>query len=120
MIRIPVPPLTADLDGAHPVAHRRCHVFTSACPVDCLAAVLSTATFHALARAGGAPFDPPATVGQVLELRQASRLGKVAGLGHRRLGEIDVALVMAGFSLGGLPTGPTLSACRAGRPEADA
>jgi hypothetical protein len=127
MTRIPVPPQAADLDGAHPMARCCCHVFTPACPVDCLAAVLSTATFHALARAGGAPFDPPATVGQVLALRQANRLGMVAGLGRRRLGEIDVALVMAGFALGGpvspqggLPAAPALPARRAERPEAGA
>jgi hypothetical protein len=125
MIRIPAPPLAGDLDGAHPVARCCCHVFTPACPVDCLAAVLSTATFHALARGGGAPFDPPATVEQVLELRQASRLGQVAGLGHRRLGEIDAALVMAGFALDGpispqavLPATPALPTRRAERPEA--
>ncbi len=88
MIRIPVPPLIADLGGPHPVARCCCHVFTPACPVDCLAAVMSTATFHALARAGGAPFDPPATAGHVLALRQAGRLGMVAGIGRRRLGEI--------------------------------
>jgi serine/threonine-protein kinase RsbW len=86
-------------DGAHPAAHCCCHVFTPACPVDCLAVVLSTATFHVLARADGAPFDPPATVGQVLELRRAGELGKAAGLGRRRLGEIDAALVVSGFAL---------------------
>jgi hypothetical protein len=82
------------------------HVLTGACPVDCLrAAVLCTATFHVLARAEGAPFDPPATVQQVVELWRAGRLGLVRGLGHRRLGEIDAALVVAGFALrtGGPP-----------------
>lgn len=88
-------------EGAHPPARCCRHVFTPACPIDCLAVVLSTATFHALARAHSAPFDPPTTVGQVLELRRASRLRLVGGLGRRRLGEIDVALVMAGFALGG-------------------
>lgn len=88
-------------NGAHPAAHCCCHVFAPACPVDCLAVVLSTATFHALARADGAPFDPPATVGQVLELRRAGELGKAAGLGRRRLGEIDAALVVSGFALAG-------------------
>jgi Histidine kinase-like ATPase domain len=78
-------------DGAHPAAHCCCHLFTPTCPVDCLAAVLSTATFHALARADGAPFEPPATVGQVLELRRTGQLSKAAGLGRRRLGEIDAA-----------------------------
>ena len=75
------------------------HVFTGACPVDCLRMVLGTATFHALARAEGAPFGPPATAGQVLELWRAGRLGLAAGLGPRRLGEIQAGLVLAGFSL---------------------
>lgn len=88
-------------EGAHPPAYCCRHAFTPACPIDCLAVVLSTATFHALARAHGAPFDPPSTVEQVLELRRAGRLGLVGGLGRRRLSEIDVALVMAGFALGG-------------------
>jgi hypothetical protein len=75
------------------------HVFTDACPVECLRAVLGTATFHALARAESAPFSPPATAGQVLELWRAGRLGLAAGLGPRRLGEIHAGLVLAGFSL---------------------
>jgi hypothetical protein len=78
-----------------------CHVFTPACPVDCLSAVLSTAAFHALARAECAPFDPPTTVGQVLDLWRAGRLGQAAGLGPRRLGEIEAALVVAGLALRG-------------------
>jgi hypothetical protein len=72
-------------------------VFTAACPVDCLAAVLSTATFHTLVRAEDAPFEPPGTVGQVVELLRAGRLGQVFGLGPRRLGEIQAGLVLAGL-----------------------
>jgi hypothetical protein len=75
------------------------HVLTGACPVDCLRAVLCTATFHALARAERAPFDSPATVGQVVDLWRAGRLGLIGGLGRRRLGEIETALVVAGFDL---------------------
>jgi serine/threonine-protein kinase RsbW len=70
-------------DGAHPAAHCCCHVFTPTCPVDCLAAVLSTATFHALARADGAPFGLPTTVGQVLELRRAGQLSRAAAMPRR-------------------------------------
>jgi len=76
-----------------------CHVFTRTCPVDCLRVVLGTATFHALARAECASFSPPATVGQVLDLWRAGRLGLAAGLGPRRLGEIEAGLVLAGFAL---------------------
>lgn len=75
------------------------HVFSPACPVDCLEVVLSTATFHTLARAERAPFDPPATVGQVLELLRTRRLSQVFGLGPRRLGEIQAGLVLAGLAL---------------------
>jgi hypothetical protein len=80
-------------------------VFTPACPVDCLAAVLSTVTFHTLARAERAPFDPPVTVGQVLELLRADRLGLAFGLGPRRLGEIRAGLVLAGLVLDATPPG---------------
>jgi hypothetical protein len=75
------------------------HVLTGACPVDCLKAVLSKAAFHPLARADRAPFDPPATVGQVVDLWRAGRLGQIGDLGPRRLGEIEAALVVAGFDL---------------------
>lgn len=76
------------------------HVFTAACPIDCLRVVLSTAAFHVLARAEGAPFPPPVTVEEVLGLRRAGQLSLVAGLGPRRLGEIEAGLVLAGFALG--------------------
>lgn len=66
------------------------HVLTGACPVDCLKAVLSTATFHALARAEGAPYEPPATVSQVVDLWRDGRLSLIAGLGRRRLGSLSV------------------------------
>jgi hypothetical protein len=74
-------------------------VFTRACPIDCLRVVLGTATFHALAQAERAPFGPPSTVGQVLDLWRAGRLGHAAGLGPRRLGEIKSGLVLADFAL---------------------
>jgi hypothetical protein len=67
--------------------------------------VISRATFGALARAYDAPFDPPATVGQVIELLRQRRLGQAAGLGPRRLGEIEAALVLAGFVIS--DTAPT-------------
>lgn len=97
----------------HLPAHCCCHVFTPACPIDCLRVVLGTAAFHALARADRAPFARPTTVGQVLNLWRAGRLGLAAGLGPRRLGEIEVGLVLAGFALSdatppaqGLPPAP--------------
>jgi len=98
--------------GTHLPARCCRHVFSAACPVDCLEVVLSTATFHTLARAERAPFDPPTTVGPVLELLRAGRLGLAFGLGPRRLGEIRAGLVLAGLVLpqepptGGWPSAP--------------
>jgi hypothetical protein len=103
----------------HLPAHCCCHVFTRGCPVDCLQVVLSTATFHALARAERAPFARPATVGQVLDLWLTGRLRLAAGLGPRRLGEIEAGLVLAGFALTianpsaqGLPPAPNSGPAR--------
>jgi hypothetical protein len=74
------------------------HVITPECPVDCLQVVLSRTAFSFLARAYDAPFDPPQTVGDVLKLRREQRLGQISGLGRRRIGEIEVGLIFAGFS----------------------
>jgi choline dehydrogenase len=57
------PPAGEGPAGDHLPARCCCHTFTAACPVDCLEMVLSTVTFHTLARAERAPFDPPATDG---------------------------------------------------------
>jgi hypothetical protein len=84
----------------HVPAHCCPHVFTPACPIDCLKAVLSMATFNTLARAERDPFGPPATIGQVIELLRQKRLGHAAGLGPRRLGEIQAGLVLAGLVIG--------------------
>jgi hypothetical protein len=83
-----------------------CHVFTRACPVDCLEAVLGSAAFHALVRAEPAPVPSPATVGQVIDLLQAGQLGQLAGIGPRRLGEIKAGLVLAGLTVTGAPPPP--------------
>jgi hypothetical protein len=98
--------------GDHPPPDCCRHVFSSACPVDCLRVVLGTAAFHALARADRAPFGPPATAGQVVELFRTGQLGLAFGLGPRRLGETQAALVLAGFAVSdvtmparGLPPG---------------
>jgi hypothetical protein len=88
----------------HPPATCCCHTFTVACPVDCLQAVVSKAAFGPLARAYDAPFQPPATVGQVVELLRQGRLGQAAGLGPRRLGEIEAGLVFAGLVVGTPPS----------------
>ena len=101
----------------HLPAHCCCHVLTRDCPVDCLRTVLSTAAFHFLARAEQAPFPSPVTIGQVVDLWQAGQLGLAAGLGPRRLGEIEAGLVLAGFPLTpahGRPAGPGCGAAGPG------
>lgn len=69
------------------------------CPVDCLQAVLSLMSFNPLARAYDAPFDPPRTVGDVVELHAHRQLRKIRGLGTRRMSEIEAALVFAGLDI---------------------
>jgi hypothetical protein len=73
---------------------------TPACPVDCLGTVLSRVAFNQLARGYDAPFEPPRTVGDVIELHQQRRLGEIGGLGPRRIGEIEASLVFAGLVVG--------------------
>lgn len=94
-----MPGLSPFTPAGHAATCSCAHVLSDACPLDCLRAVLCTATFHVLARAEGASFEPPATVSQVVDLWRDGRLGLIAGLGKRRLGEIEIALVVAGFAL---------------------
>jgi serine/threonine-protein kinase RsbW len=82
------------------------------CPIDCLMTVLSLMSFHPLARAYDAPFDPPRTVGDVIGLYTGGQLPKIRGLGRRRISEIEAALVLAGLDITGGP-----AATRAGRPR---
>jgi hypothetical protein len=81
------------------------------CPIDCLAPVLSLMSFNPLARAYDAPFDPPKTVGDVLDLYMSGRLDKIHGLGPRRISEIEAGLVLAGLDITGpsRPSGPLRS-----------
>jgi hypothetical protein len=53
--------------------------------------------FNQLARAYDAPFNPPDTVQDVVDLYQQRRLGQICGLGPRRIGEIEASLVFAGL-----------------------
>jgi hypothetical protein len=69
------------------------------CPVECLLSVLSVASFNPLMHACDAPFDPPRTVGDVLDLYTRHELRKIRGLGPRRISEIEAALVLAGLDL---------------------
>lgn len=69
------------------------------CPSACLLAVLSRKCFNLLSRAYGAPFYPPGTVGDVLELYKRNRLREIGGIGARHASEIETALVLAGLDL---------------------
>ena len=73
------------------------HTITRECPIGCLETVLSRMALNPLAQAGGARFDPPQTVGQVVHLYEERKLNQIWGLGPRRIGEIEVALVFAGL-----------------------
>ncbi len=77
------------------------------CPVECLQTVLSLMTFNPLARAYDAPFDPPRTVGDVIEMYTRRQLREIRGLGRRRISEIEAALVFAGLDLTGHPQRPS-------------
>lgn len=69
------------------------------CPVECLLTVLSLMSFSRLACARDAPFSPPFTVGDVMNLYTRRQLRKIRGLGPRRISEIEAALVLAGLDL---------------------
>jgi hypothetical protein len=93
---------------------------TPDCPVECLLTVLSMNSFNPLARADGAPFAEPRTVGDVVDLYTRRQLGKIRGLGPRRLSEIEAALVLAGLNLAGHQKRPRAgrTATRPGAPSA--
>ena len=74
---------------------------TPGCPVECLLTVLSRMSFNRLSRAEDAPFGPPRTVSDVMNLYARGQLRLIGGLGRRRFSEIEAALVFAGLDLGG-------------------
>lgn len=69
---------------------------TRDCPPQCLLHVMSRRAWHPLMR-GAAGTAPPKTVGDVLDLYARGRLKDIPGLGPRRIGEIQAALIFAGF-----------------------
>lgn len=71
---------------------------TRGCPPECLLDVLSRKAWNPLMR-GGNLTDPPKTIGDVLNLYARNLLKEIDGLGSRRIGEIEAALVLAGFDL---------------------
>ena len=70
------------------------------CPVQCLRGVLSGSAFIPLSRAYMASFEPPRTVGEVVRLHQQGKLSEIRGLGPRRIGEIELCLILAGLVTG--------------------
>jgi hypothetical protein len=60
--------------------------------------VLSLIAVNTVARAYGAPFESPETVADVVDLYQQGLLGKIWGLGPRRIGEIEIGLIFAGVT----------------------
>jgi len=80
------------------------------CPVECLQWVLSLRSFNPLARAYDAPFDPPRTVGDVMDLHARGMLPQIWGLGPRGISEIEAALVFAGLDLTRNPPGTARTA----------
>lgn len=63
--------------------------------------MLSVASFNLLARAYDAPFDPPRTVGDVMDLYDRRMLRQIRGLGPRKISGIEAALVFAGLDVTG-------------------
>jgi hypothetical protein len=67
------------------------------CKITCLR--LPPSIFIPLGLAHGATFDPPRTVGDVLNLARKRALGEITGLGSVRIREIEESLVRAGFQI---------------------
>lgn len=61
--------------------------------------VLAMRSFNPLSWAQGVPFDPPRTVGDVVDLYTRHQLRMIRGIGPRRTSEIEAALVLAGLDL---------------------
>jgi len=73
------------------------HTITRACPLGCLAAILSAAAFNPLARACDTRHGPAATAGHAAGLYLQNQLAGIHGIGPRRTGEIAVSLIYAGL-----------------------
>ncbi|MBB4914220.1 hypothetical protein FHS44_001292 [Streptosporangium saharense] len=69
---------------------RHSHAITPACPVACLRPVLSARAYNPLSQAG--------TVAEVVRLWRTGDLCRVWGLGPRRIGEIEMVLIVTGLA----------------------
>jgi hypothetical protein len=61
--------------------------------------VLSRKAFNPLARAYDAPFDPPRSIGDVVDLYTRGLLREIRYLGPRHVSEIEAALILAGVDI---------------------
>jgi hypothetical protein len=77
---------------------RTLHTITPACPIECLKPLLSTRAYNPLTQIRRPSYDRPATVADVITLWRTHQLNQLWGLGSRRIGEIEVALVFAGLA----------------------
>lgn len=84
------------MDESHPGHHGE---IGPDCPVACLLTVMSRKAWLPLTRARGPVGAPPETVGDVLKMHARSQFRDIWGLGPRRTGEIETALIFAGFDL---------------------
>jgi hypothetical protein len=89
-----------DMPGDDRVRGCRADPVRAGCPVGCLSAVLSAGAFNPLRCAYMARFEPPRTVGDVVQLCHQGLPGQIQGLGPRRIGEIETCLVLAGLLAG--------------------
>jgi hypothetical protein len=80
-------------------AHPHPGPITLDCPIECLLELLSRKAFNPLARAYDAPFDPPRTVGDVVDLHARGLLRDIHNLGSRHASEIEAALILAGIDI---------------------
>lgn len=87
------------MDEVRPYHHGE---ITRDCPIACLLTVMSRKTWLPLTRGRSHLSEPPETAGDVLDLYAGDRLEDIWNLGRRRVGEIEAALVLAGFDLSAL------------------
>lgn len=73
------------------------HPITAECLLDCLAPHLSAHALNPLRRELPALFQRPATIGDVVYLHQRHTLDYIRHLGPRRIGEIELVLILAGL-----------------------
>ena len=94
-------PADTPAPSAPPCPASTAHAIMPGCPLGCLSPLLSARTFEPLRRGYGVLSGPPATVGDVITLCRQRRLTDIRGLGPRRAGQIEAALILAGLDIAG-------------------